>query len=155
MIQRIQTLYLFLVAGLFLALLFFPLAAISAGDVSFSFNVFGLHSTTIPVTLAYPTWSLMAMDAIIILLSFFIIFSYKKRILQIRLCVYNELLMIGFCLLFGFYFWHFYKSPALPDIQIRLSFWSAFPIVAMILNYLAIRNIGADETMVRSLERLR
>ena len=31
----------------------------------------------------------------------------------------------------------------------------SFPLVSLILNYLAIRNIGADEALVRSLDRLR
>ena len=29
------------------------------------------------------------------------------------------------------------------------------PVIALILDYLAIRNIGADEALVRSLDRLR
>ena len=153
MIQRIQTVYLLLVAGLFFALLFLPLAELSAGGVLYSFDVTGLQTLKTPSELVYPTWSLLAIDAIIVLLSFIIIFLYKKRILQIRLCVYNALLMIGFCALAGFYFWQFHQSLDLPVIKIR--FWSAFPFVALILNYLAIRNIGADETLIRSLERLR
>jgi cyanate permease len=97
----------------------------------------------------------MGIAAIIVLLSFIIIFTYKKRVLQMRMCVYNALLIIGFCALSGFYLWQFSKSPDLPGMTIHLNFWAAFPLVALILDYLAIRNIGADETMVRSLERLR
>ena len=37
------------------------------------------------------------------------------------------------------------------SVKIALS----FPIIALILDYLAIRNIGADEALVRSLDRLR
>ena len=156
MIQRIQTVYLLLVAGLFFALLFLPIALISAGGVQYTLDVAGLQTLTTPAKeLVYPTWSLFAIDAIIVLLSFIIIFMYKKRILQIRLCVYNTLLMIGFCALAGFYIWQLSQSPELPDLKIHLRFWAAFPFVAIILNYLAIRNIGADETLIRSLNRLR
>ena len=155
MIQRIQTVYLLLVAGLFFALFFLPLAIISSGDVLYSFEAAGLYTMLTPITLEYPTWSLFVIAAIIVLLSFVIIFTYKKRILQMRLCVYNTLLMIGFCALVGFYLWQFKKSPDIPNLKIHLRFWASFPIVALLLNYLAIRNIGADEAMVRSLERLR
>ena len=155
MIQRIQTIYLLLVAGLFIALLFLPFAVIQSGDVLYRFQVSGLHSTTMQTELIYPAWSLMAIAAIIVLLSFIIIFTYKKRVLQIRMCIYNALLMIGFCALAGFYIWQFSKAPELTGMKINFSFWASFPIVALVLNYLAIRNIGADETMVRSLERLR
>ena len=155
MIQRIQTVYLLAVAGMFIALLFLPLAVVQTNGKQYSFGVEGLQTTTTISELAYPTWSLMAIAAIIVLLSFVIIFMYKKRVLQIRMCIYNALLIIGFCVLFGFYSWQFSKSPELSDMKIIFRFWAAFPFVSLILNYLAIRNIGADETMVRSLERLR
>lgn len=154
MIQRIQTLYLFIVAGLFIALMFLPLAVIHSGDVFYSFDVTGLNTMTTPPELVFPTWSLLAIAAIIILLSFVIIFMYKKRILQMRMCVFNALLMIGFCALFGFYVWKIGSHPELPG-TVSIRPWASFPIIALILNYLAIRNIGADEALVRSLERLR
>jgi hypothetical protein len=155
MIQRIQTVYLLIVAGLFIALMFFPIAVLRSGDQFYSFEVSGLNTIMQPSELVYPTWSLMAIAAIIILLSFAIIFMYKKRVLQMRMCIFNALLMIGFCALFGFYIWQFGKSSELPDMKLNIRIWASFPIIALILNYLAIRNIGADEALVRSLERLR
>ena len=155
MIQRIQTVYLLAIAGMFIALLFLPLSFIHTNEALYSFGVDGLQTTTLPSELVYPTWSLMAVAVIIILLSFVIIFKYKKRVLQMRMCVYNALLMIGFCALFGFYLWQLGKSPELPDMKISFRFWVAFPFVALIFDYLAIRSIGADEAMIRSLERLR
>jgi len=155
MIQRIQTVYLLIVAGLFFALLFLPLAVIQSGKTLYTFKLAGLHSTALPVTLVYPTWSLIVIATIIVFLTLFIIFKYKKRIFQMRLCIYNALLMIGFCILVGFYLWQFNHSQELPGIKINFRLWSCFPIIALILNYLAIRGIGVDEAMVRSSERLR
>ena len=155
MIQRIQTVYLLIVASLFIALMFLPLAIIQSGDTLYSFDVTGLNILTQQSVLAFPTWSFMILAAIIILLSFVIIFMHKKRILQIRMCVFNTILIIGFCALFGFYLWQFGKSSALPDMTVSLRVWAAFPIISIILNYLAIRSIGADEALIRSLERLR
>ena len=155
MIQRIQTAYLLIVAGLFIALMFLPFAGIQSGNNLYSFDATGLKTLSQLPELVAPTWALMALTAIITLLSFVIIFMYKKRILQIRLCVFNTLLIIGFCALSGFYLWQFGKLPELPDMKISMKIWAAFPIVSIILNYLAIRNIGADEALIRSLERLR
>jgi len=155
MIQRIQTVYLLIVAVLFVTLLFLPLAIISSENMAYSFEVTGLYTLTTPAELVFPTWSFLAIDALIALISFVIIFVYKKRILQMRLCVYNTFLMIGFCALFCFYLYQFNKSPDLSECKIFLRFWVAFPIVALIFNYLAIRNIGADEALIRSLARLR
>ena len=158
MIQRIQTVYLLLVAGLFLALLFVPFAVIPSGDIFYQFQVAGLQTMTGEAELVYPTWSLMAINAIIVLLAFISIFMYKRRILQIRICIYNALLMAGFCLLISFYLWQFHSAPELHDFKVNFrifKIYASFPVIAIILDYLAIRNIGADETMVRSLERLR
>ena len=155
MIQRIQTVYLLIVAGLFISLLFLPLAVIQSGSDLYSFDVTGLSTMTQPAELAVPTWALMALAAIIALATFFIIFMYKKRILQIRLCVFNTIIIVGFCALFGFYLWQFGKSPALPEMKISMKIWAAFPLISIILNYLAIRSIGVDEALIRSLNRLR
>ena len=155
MVQRIQTVYLFIVAALFFSLFFLPFANVQSGNDLFVFKISGLHSTTNAEELTYPTWSLLTINVIIILLTFVSIFIYKRRILQIRICVYNTLLMTGFCILIGFYFIQFNKSPGFFDLKINFRLWLSFPIVAILLNYLAIRKIGADETLVRSLERLR
>jgi hypothetical protein len=96
----------------------------------------------------------MVLLTIIIVIAFVSIFLYKKRMLQIRLCVFNAFLLIGFYGLFAFFLW---KMSATPDIfrfsNVRLAL--SFPFISLILDYLAIRNIGADETLVRSLNRLR
>ena len=155
MIQRIQTVYLLIVAGLFFSLMFLPLSIIKSGDMIFSFDVTGLSTLSQPSEIVFPTWSLMILSILITIISLITIFQFKKRILQMRMCVFNSILIIGFCAFFGFYLWQFGKSPQLPDIVITLRLWAAFPIVSLILNYLAIRSIGVDETLVRSLERLR
>jgi len=155
MIQRIQTVYLLIVAGLFVALLFLPLVFLKTGGTLYSFNASGLFTTTQPAELVHPTWAVFILAATIVIVAFIAIFMFKKRVLQARICVFNALLIIGFCALFGFYVWQFGKSPEMPDMEITLRLWAAFPIVAFILNYLAIRNIGADEFLVRSLERIR
>lgn len=155
MIQRIQTLYLLIIAGLFTALAFLPLGFFQTTDALYSFDVTGVNTTTEPTELLFPTWSMMAINGLIILLSFATIFMYKKRLLQIRMCIFNGLLMIGLCGLFGFYAWKINSSPDISVVSFSMRIWASFPIIALILDYLAIRNIGADEALVRSLERLR
>ena len=155
MIQRIQTVYLLIVAVLFIALLFLPLAVVNSGGATFSFELIGLVSPAQPTEIAFSTWPLMGLAAIITLISVASVFLYKKRILQMRVCVYNTLIIIGFCVLFGVYLWQMGKSAVFQDMTYSIRIWASFPIISIILNYLAIRNIGADEALVRSLERLR
>ena len=102
---------------------------------------------------AYKWWGLFALTAIIALVAMVTIFLYKNRILQIRLCVFNALLMIGFYAYVAFLVWRWQGE--VPEMQWQLKLGLAFPVIALILDYLAIRNIGADEALVRSLDRLR
>ena len=155
MIQRIQTVYLLIVAGLFIALMFLPLAVVNSGGDTFSFELMGLVSPAQPTEIAFSTWPLLCLAAIITLISVGNIFLYKKRILQMRISIYNTLIILGFCILFGFYLWQMGKSAVLQDMNFTICIWASFPIISIIFNYLAIRNIGADEALVRSLERLR
>jgi len=154
MIQRIQTVYLLAIVALITAMLFMSLATIQIDNMFYSYDASGLNTLTTPSELVYPAWALTALSAIIILLAFIAIFLYKKRMLQIRLCVFNAILLIGFYGLFAFFLWKMSGTPGVFRFaNVRLAL--AFPLISLILDYLAIRNIGADETLVRSLNRLR
>ena len=154
MIQRIQTVYLLAIAALITAMFFMPLAIIQIDNLFYSFDGSGLNTMTKPAELVFPAWELMALQAIIIIIAFAAIFLYKKRILQIRLCVFNAFLLIGFYGLFAFLVWKISTASGVFHFSnVRLAL--AFPFICLILDYLAIRNIGADEMLIRSLNRLR
>lgn len=153
MLQRIQTVYLLIIVGLMVATLFLPLAILQAGDQFYSFDATGVSTVTAEPELVYPMWGLFALTAVISILALVTIFLFKKRILQIRLCVFNAILMLGFYGLFAFFIW--VMEGKFTDIALNVKIALSFPIIALILNYLAIRNIGADEALVRSLDRLR
>lgn len=153
MIQRIQTLYLLLTVALITAMFFLPVAIIQSGASFYKLDVSGLNTMANPPELITPSWELMVIAAIIVLISFAAIFLFKKRILQIRLCIFNALLMLGFYGLVAYFTWNISKGVDLFHFSPQIAL--CFPLVSLILNYLAIRNIGADEALVRSLERLR
>lgn len=152
MLQRIQTVYLLIIVALTVATLFLPLAVLETGGVLYTFDAAGVSTVGAQPELIYPTWGLFALTAVIVLIALLTIFLFKKRILQIRLCVFNALLMIGFYGLFGFFLWTL-KGELAADISVKIA--SCFLLINLILDYLAIRNIGADEALVRSLDRLR
>lgn len=154
MLQRIQTIYLLLIVALFTATLFMPLAVLQMGELFYSFDASGLHTMSVEPELVYPTWGLFALVAIIALVAMVTIFLYKNRILQIRLSIFNALLMIGFYAFFFYIIWTL-KGQAQQMFTMQVKLAVGFPLISLILDYLAIRNIGADETLVRSLNRLR
>lgn len=153
MLQRIQTVYLLIITVLTALMLFLPLALLRVGTDLYSFDVFGVNTVAPQPELVYPTWGLFVFTALIALLALVAIFLYKKRMLQIRICVFNAILMLGF---YGFFAYLVYvMKQELGDLTFSVRIALAFPLINLILDYLAIRNIGADEVLVRSLDRLR
>jgi hypothetical protein len=97
-----------------------------------------------------PQKSIMAFGILICALNLISIFMYKRRVLQLRLCIYNMLLLAG---LFGVILFVAYNIKDVETVSFRLPI--VFPVIAIILHYLAYRGIRKDELMVRALDRLR
>lgn len=157
MLQRIQTVYLLLIVALMAAMMFMSLASIQLNNKFYNFDVSGIIEAG-SGQMVYSTWALFALTAVITLVAMITIFLYKKRILQIRLCIFNGLLMLFFYGLFVFYYMQYGKvveGMGGTEMSMSLKIALVFPLISVILDYLAIRNIGADEALVRSLERLR
>jgi hypothetical protein len=152
MLQRIQTVYLVLIVAAMTAVLFLPLAVVQTEGASYVFDVWGLHTVATPPEPACPVWALFALPVMTVLLALLTVFCYKNRARQIRLCVFNAVLLAGFYGVFAFFLWN---MSAQPGFHFNVRFALALPFVSLILDYLAIRNIGADEKLVRSLNRLR
>jgi glucan phosphoethanolaminetransferase (alkaline phosphatase superfamily) len=147
MIQRIQTVYL-LVAGLLTATLFkLDFAEILVNDELHVFNAKGIFNGE---NMIFDGLPVMVFIGLITLLHLVAIFMYKKRIRQIRMVVFTIILLLG---LFGLFFYFTYA--AFSNAQVAYKVPMAFPLVAIILDYLAIRGIGKDEALIRSLNRIR
>lgn len=155
MIQRIQTLYLF-AAALFCGLMFVvPMAGFATGADSFTLTALGLRNaageTVQPVI--YLT-VLLALAAVLPLVT---IFLYKRRFVQIRLCVAEMVLLLGACVLTGIYcylchrFFAGYYELYLSTVKVAV----VFPLAALICDFLALRGVVRDEKLVRSLDRIR
>lgn len=148
MIQRVQTIYLFLVAAIAVFMLFNPIGHFIAGT-----DMHTLYNSMLAFadgTKSYTPWALCAILLIVALISTCNIFLFKKRMLQIRLCIFSIILLIGYYLtLVAFIF--LLKG----DMKFALSWTLALPAVSIILTWLAMRGIGKDEMLVRAYDRLR
>lgn len=97
------------------------------------------------------TWGLFGILMLAAIVALATIFLFKNRILQIRMVIFNSLLLIGYYLAFlAFYF--VLRSD---ETSFQFQWGLCFPLVAIILNYLAMRAIGRDEAMVHAADRLR
>ena len=152
MIQRIQSLYLFVSLCFILSAFFAPAAklAYETGQI-LSFNLRGFYLAEAgTATSVSSQYSLMFFGIVIGALNLITIFLYKNRVLQIRLCIYNILLLAG---LTGVMLFILYSLPNVQSVSLRMA--AVFPLISLILHYLAFRGIRKDELMVLALSRLR
>jgi hypothetical protein len=89
---------------------------------------------------------------LMILNAFICFLLFKKRILQIRLTTINIFMMVGSIILLWYNISSFAKDN---DAQIFYNIPMVIPIITIILSYLAIRAIGKDEALIRSIDRIR
>lgn len=150
MLQRIQSVYLILAAAAMLISVAVPLATFYFNTEVVVFEAMGIYLNT---ELTDSTWGLFVIGLFSSILALISIFLYKNRLLQIRLSIFNIVLMIGFYLYFGFILYKVYPVQSLEFSKV--GFGIIMPVISIILTILAIRKIGADEALVQSLNRLR
>lgn len=152
MLQRIQTVYL-AIALVFIGLMgWLPLGEVAVNGEVYTFYVKGIinEATGEQLQAGLP---IMAFLGIVIGLQIAIIFGFKKRVRQMRMATYNIILMLG---VIGVAFVFKYLTfKDMGDVVNNHRIALVFPLVAAVLNYLAIRAIGKDEALVRSVDRIR
>ncbi len=147
MIQRIQSIYVLVSALLIGTLMKLKFADIIVDHQLHTFLARGIFKED---TMVFDGLAIFIFIPLIALLHFVVIFLYKKRILQIRILVFTIILLLG---LFGMFFYITYTS--FDEVMVAFKIPIVFPIVAAILDFLAIRAIGKDEALIRSLDRIR
>lgn len=155
MIQRIQTLYLLLVVILSGVALFSAFAGFvnTTDTLNYIVNYKGVFLVQANGNqFLQNVWGVTALAAIIPLVALVTIFLYKKRSLQIKLSIFNIVLMAVYYGVLFFYLWQF---GSVYHADWFLEVVTAFPLVNVILSALAIRSIRKDEALIKSLNRLR
>jgi hypothetical protein len=155
MIQRIQTVYLFLTMIFTLLFITFPVGSLQIGDAEYLIKIwsvtpdgykeFGIE----PGFLGYVA-SVIAI--IVMIVSIYTTFQFRKRLFQIKLGKMNILLNVMLVVLT-----FFYLDSVREDVAAQFSYkvGVVFPLLSMILILMANRAIRRDENMVRAADRLR
>ena len=155
MIQRIQTLYLSIVIILMGLMFFYPtINVVSNESIDYSLSFLGFRSLNDNNALfQFSTTLLSILNVIIPLITILTIPLFRHRIAQIRLSIFNMILMVGYYGLFIWIVFFIIKN----NIEGTFSYnWPIIlPLISIILTYLAVRAIGKDEAMVQSYYRLR
>jgi hypothetical protein len=142
--QRIQTLYLAVATILIISMLGSNVGTIIGDE--------GTESVKYYEKMSYLIFLIMTLMANAIAL-----FSFKARMLQMRVAMLSAILLVFFQIWLGIGFARFQLGIGMEDTGARMifSFTAIFPIIAAILDMLAARNIALDEAMVQSAYRLR
>ncbi len=170
MIQRKQSIYLFLAAILMLITFFAPMASFIGEYNSLVLYLYkveslvpGIESQLSP----YFILPLLTIVSLVIIFAFVTIFFYKRRRIQLILVRFMILLVLIY---FGLYFFHYQEilenitgvyatfeyGINIPNsgIQIPVIVF-VIPLVSAILLFMASRGILNDEKLIQSADRLR
>ncbi|MDX2414778.1 MAG: DUF4293 domain-containing protein [Bacteroidales bacterium] len=154
MIQRIQTIYLALVAALSGILLYGNIVnLVGENGESYSLSYRGIslmHDGAAEIVeKSLPLTILLFALPLLFLIS---IFLFKNRKLQIRLTVFSTLLQAGALIMILYYvFFTVNKLGASLLFNVKIT----FPLIGVILGYLAFRAILKDELLIKSYDRIR
>ena len=154
MIQRIQTIYLLIAVLLIGALFFVPYAVISDGmGAIYHFDASGFYSESAPKAgLIMTSMSIVALCAISVLFIMVTIFQFKNISRQIIFSRLNILIVIA---LFGLLSYNTWQCTKLITGNYSLKISLTFPLIAIILIYLALKAIKRDEKLLKSINRIR
>ena len=153
MIQRIQTLYLLIATALMAVTIFTPMARFFDGVQEYTLTAFALKDAAGAV--AQPAIYMGILLALSGLLPFVVVFLFKNRQLQIRLCAAEIVLLVGSLVVMGIYYYLSYRIFNAANGIISIKAGVIMPLVAIVFVALAIRSIFRDEMLVRSLDRIR
>jgi hypothetical protein len=164
MIQRIQSIYLFLALILSIALFFLPVSTKIipapptggiAQDISMKMDLMEIDKYENGKQISSSTDHVLpVLNAFLILMLLYIIFSYKKRKLQIKLSRIS-LIVAGAFIAYVFFISDSLGKEYGSEYKTMYLAGSYFPIIEVILLVLAIRAIKKDEAMVQSADRIR
>jgi hypothetical protein len=156
MIQRIQSVFLLLLALAMLSVLALPLWHKVDGltHQELTLTAFGFQAQGLNPAGTGPVWLIGVLAAASAAVAAFEIFQFRSRGKQLLLGSVNVLLIVS---TLGAMFYFSNKGEQLLNLKLEGQFLMGFylPTLALILNLLASRFIRNDERLVRSQDRLR
>lgn len=151
MIQRIQSIFLLLVAVLMGVTVTSPLLSFQDAHN----NILLLESMGIyfESQQAYPTWGIISIAVLIAGIALVEIFSYKDRKKQMKMSAVNTILILLFYITVAVY--TYFGQRTMGAVFYKVEYGIMLPFIALVFNVLAQVRIKKDEKLVRSLDRIR
>jgi hypothetical protein len=151
MIQRKQSLFLFFIAVLGIALLFIPIGTIKTNSEDVNIYLVPLSHPELTSTAGHMT--AIALNFVGLILAFTTIFLYRKRELQVKLCYVLMVLWLVIGLMMAF-------CPFVTKTETVISvqnnyFGPIIAILAVVAAFIATRFIKKDIELIKSADRIR
>ena len=150
MIQRLQTVFLFLAIVAMGLFLWMPLLTIEAAHYSASQQGWDVGRSMLFMEQYYRYYFNLIFTGTAIGFTLLAIFLYKKRNIQTLLCWFAIIFIVAAQ---AYVFYEYQTRPFIGDVILRK--WNLFSAVAVVLEILAIVYIRKDEEKLKSLDRLR
>ena len=152
MIQRKQTLYILAAAILTILCLCLPLGWFNNNSELGSQHVlYNLWMVFPDGTHNWSVWELFVIQVVSCAVAIVSIFSYHNRIVQSRYCLFNILLLLGWYVVFVM--WVLSSKDTFGTFKPSVT--TVFPLISIILNFMARKAMLADEALVRAADRIR
>ena len=133
--------------------LFVPIAQVVVpGDGSYNFYTYGVVQVGDETVSIVYYWALLTLSVCTIALSLLTVFLYKKRFVQIRLCIVEIILLIGVLILMWY---HIHQFGNKLNAEVLYKFGFILPVICIIFTYMAIRGILKDIKLLKSYDRIR
>lgn len=150
MIQRKQTIFLLLALIMTVCCLCMPIGGYNHG-LGLEGTMYNLWITDSTGAHHYSVWALFAILLITCPINIYTIFAFRNRLVQNRFCIFNILLLIG---------WYAVYIAIILSLKkengcVYFTPACTFPLVAIILYFMAHKAIMADEKLVRDADRIR
>ncbi|MFO7874671.1 MAG: DUF4293 domain-containing protein [Bacteroidales bacterium] len=156
MLQRVQSVYLFLVFLFAVLFAVLPLGHFPVGSPDMPLRLISMHDFFASIDGTGIGWMgalLILFWAIAILITVYMTFQYRKRLFQIKLGKMN-IMVHAVMILITFFFLDSIRNQ-LDDTGFSYGAAVFFPVISLIFILLANKAIRKDEELVRSADRLR
>lgn len=150
MIQRKQTVFLFLALLATIACLCLPVGRFEPQGMGTENQLMNLWINETNGGRNFSVWALFAILLVTCPINTFAIFDYHNRKRQARFCMFSMLMIIGWYIVYGVF-----SQVLMPGFTFHVEFAACLPLIAFILLWLARHSILADEALVRAADRIR
>ena len=150
MIQRKQTIFLFLALIVTLACLCLPIGSFEPQGMGADNQLMNLWLTDANGGRNFNVWALFAILLVTCPIDLFAIFDYHNRKRQARFCLFSMLMIIGWYVVYGVF-----SQVLMTGFTFPIEFAACLPLITFILLWLARHAILADEALVKAADRIR